>query len=65
MPNVFENWDLGERDDFIRARAKSGRRTVSVSAETVIVIVFVDTVTELVTGGAVTLIITIRDRNTR
>lgn len=35
---------------------------MSVSVETVIVIVFVDTVIELVTAGAVTLIDTVRDR---
>lgn len=50
------------RNDTSIAFNENGRRTVSVSVETVIVIVFVDTVIELVTAGAVTLIDTVRDR---
>ena len=50
------------RNDSSIAFNENDRRTVSVSVETVIVIVFVDTVIELVIAGAVTLIDSIRHR---
>ena len=52
----------GKRKASNTADNENARRTVSVSVETVIVIVFVDTVVKLVTCDAVKLIDTVRDK---
>ena len=57
----IRNGDIGESDEPIRESIEKDRRTVSVSVETVVVIVFVDTVVGLVTCDAVTLVDAVRD----